>query len=34
MKPDGASAKGIGPIGLAGSEKISLYFPLSPSFTP
>jgi hypothetical protein len=30
MKPDGASANGTGPNGLAASEKISLYFPLSP----
>jgi hypothetical protein len=28
--PDGASPNGIGPMGFAGSEKISLYFPLSP----
>jgi hypothetical protein len=31
IAPEGALPNGIGPIFLAGSEKISLYFPLSPN---
>jgi hypothetical protein len=30
MAPEGAFPKGIGSIGFAGSEKTSLYLPLSP----